>query len=183
MGTYTVWEQPGYGEQAAERALLVRDGFSWLAVIFGPLWLLFHRMFVVLLILLVGAGGLIALIDETLGEPVAGIVGLGLGVWFAFEARGLRRWALARRGWQLVGIVEAANRQEAERRYFASRSDGASSPGQAAPSGEIYPEDGRTAPTRRSGEPAPSAPGIAPVPQDPPVRENSEPPSGERQWV
>jgi hypothetical protein len=36
----------------------------------------------------------------------------------AFEGDSLRRWALARRGWRMLGASNGRNRAECERRFF-----------------------------------------------------------------
>lgn len=123
MAIWTVWEHDKFGDDAkkAERALFVRDGFACLAFLTGPLWLVYHRMVLVLIayIAVVGAANVAA--ADLLGDNAAFLISLVLSLWFGFEATALRRWTLARRGWRLVGVVEARRRIEAERRYFEDR--------------------------------------------------------------
>jgi hypothetical protein len=121
MAIWTVWENEAHGRDAAERAVFVRDGFSWPALLLGPLWLLAHRMWLVFLLYAVVLVGVPALAGSLLGDDAAGIVGFGIAVWFAFEARALRRWSLARRGWTLMAVVEGRRFRNAERRYFSER--------------------------------------------------------------
>lgn len=123
MAVWTVFEHDKFADdgERAERAVFVRDGFACLAFVFGPLWLLTHRMVVVLIgyIVVIGAANIAA--AESLGDEASFFVSLILSIWFAFEATALRRWALARRGWRLVAVVEARRRIEAERRYYTDR--------------------------------------------------------------
>ncbi|MEM9220953.1 MAG: DUF2628 domain-containing protein [Pseudomonadota bacterium] len=122
MAVWTVWEHDKFtGDQRAERAIFVRDSFSFFAFLFGPLWLLSHGMFVVLIAYLVVFGAANGAAVAFLGENAAGSVSLLLTLWFGFEARSLRRWALARRGWQLVAVVEGRRFETAERRYYNDR--------------------------------------------------------------
>lgn len=121
MAIWTVWESERHGAERAERAVFVKDGFSWLALLFGPFWLLWHRMWVVVLGYAVVLVGIPALVERLAGDDVAGIVGFGLAVWFAFEARALRRWSLARRGYTLMAVVEGRRFRNAERRYYSER--------------------------------------------------------------
>jgi hypothetical protein len=121
MAIWTVWEHERHGAEGGERAVFVKDGFSWLAFLFGPLWLLWHRMWVVFVLYCVVMVGVPMLVERFADPRVAAIVGFGLGVWFAFEARGLRRWSLARRGWTLMAVVEGRRFRNAERRYFSDR--------------------------------------------------------------
>ena len=47
MPTFTVHEPPNPPADRidrAERLVFVKDGFSWLAAVFGPVWLLAHRL-------------------------------------------------------------------------------------------------------------------------------------------
>ncbi|MBE7200318.1 MAG: DUF2628 domain-containing protein [Parafilimonas terrae] len=100
-----------------DRAILVRDGFSWPAFAFTVLWFVFHRLWIAALIVLVGlvavAGAGIAL-----GLPTgAGLVASLLAAWLiGLEASSLRRWTLARRGWPVRDAVIAATPEEAEAR-------------------------------------------------------------------
>jgi hypothetical protein len=100
-----------------DRAVLVRDGFSWLAFAFTVLWFVFHRLWIAALIVLVGlvavAGAGIAL-----GLPTgAGLIATLLAAWLiGLEASSLRRWTLARRGWPARDAVVAATPEEAEAR-------------------------------------------------------------------
>ena len=52
MSVYTVHEPPlraGAAASDVERFAFVRDGFSWWAFLFAPLWMLRHRMWLVLI--------------------------------------------------------------------------------------------------------------------------------------
>ena len=47
MASYVVMEPPGASRNdAAAGAVLVRDGFSFLAFLLPPLWLLWHRLWI-----------------------------------------------------------------------------------------------------------------------------------------
>ncbi|MBJ3777723.1 DUF2628 domain-containing protein [Acuticoccus mangrovi] len=121
MAIWTVWEHEKFGEKQAERAVFVRDGFAWLAMIAPPLWLLANHMWVLFVVLGVLVGAILWLVSTALSAEVAGVVALGLMVWFGFEARGLRRWSLARRGWRIRAVAEGRRYRDAERRYFTDR--------------------------------------------------------------
>lgn len=125
MAVWTVWEHDRFepDSRKAERAIFVRDGFSCLAVIFGPLWLLAHRMILVLIAYLVVVVAANIAAAEQLGDDAAFFVSMLLTLWFGFEATALRRWSLARRGWRLVDVVEARRLIDAERRYYESRDE------------------------------------------------------------
>lgn len=121
MTIYTVHEPPRrQSDQVhADGFRFVRDGFYLWAFVFPPLWMIWHRLW---LVLLLSAAG-IAVLDFGLAAsriPATSIVIIDLLIaWLvALEASSLRRWTLARRGWRFAGIVSAQNPQEAERRFF-----------------------------------------------------------------
>ena len=119
MAVFTIWEHDKFAAARQERAVVVRDGYAFWATVFGPLWLLANGMIVVLIAYLIVVGGSLAAVTMLLGETAAFPISLVLSVWFGFEARALRRWSLARRGWVMATMVEAPNAVEAERRAFA----------------------------------------------------------------
>lgn len=106
------------GEGAAERTVFIPDRFNWAALVFTLPWLLVKRLWLVLVVyLLVGLAAELA--SRFVVGPMPGIATAALSILFAFEANGLWRWTLERRGWQFVAVIEAQNREEAERRFFA----------------------------------------------------------------
>jgi hypothetical protein len=120
MAVYTVLEPPPSGDEArdAERVAFVRDGFSWLALLFPLLWLLWHRMWLVL-VLWIAVVVLAEWGASFLGGPVPLVAAAAIAVVMGFEANNLRRWTLERRGWRFAGVVAGADRSECERRFFA----------------------------------------------------------------
>jgi hypothetical protein len=124
MAVFTVHEpplRPADPVPDLERALFVRDGFSFWAFLFGPLWMLRHRMWLVLAAYLVLAGGLQAVL-LALGASPAAIIAAGLliALLVGLEAGTLRRLTLRRRRWKEVGLVGGNDREVAERRFFAA---------------------------------------------------------------
>jgi hypothetical protein len=67
MAIWTVWEHDRHGAERGDRAVFVRDGFSWLAFLFGPLWLIARRMWVVLIAYVVVVVAITAALDRTVG--------------------------------------------------------------------------------------------------------------------
>src|SRR5262245_54267733 len=122
MPTYTVHEPPPKRYEVAgnpDRFVFVRDGFSFWAFLFGPLWMLRHRMWIVLLgyILLVIA---LEVIQQSLrvSSSASLIVSLLLMFLVGFEAATLRRFTLGRRKWVNVGVIVGDDLESAERRFF-----------------------------------------------------------------
>ena len=122
MTVYMVFEPPRRGDDSlahAERIDLVPDRFSWTAFLFGPLWLLWHRLWVALVIYLVGVGALeVGLRLLGASRDARGLAFALVGLLLGFEAATLRRRALLRRGWRERDIVVGADREAAERRFF-----------------------------------------------------------------
>ncbi|HVX92166.1 MAG TPA: DUF2628 domain-containing protein [Xanthobacteraceae bacterium] len=126
MAVYSVFEPPLTGEESragAERFVFVRDGFSWGAFLFGPLWILWRRLWLVLLgyVILVAALG-IGLVALGASGGLESAVGFILALLLGLEAASLRGWTLRRRGWREAGVVIADGIELAERRFFDARS-------------------------------------------------------------
>jgi hypothetical protein len=121
MSVYTVHEAPPRmsASSAAERFIFVRDGFSWWAFLFAPLWMLRHRMWLVLIGYVVISGGIeAALATSGASRTAIAIVGLLISLLVGLEASTLRRFTLQRRGWSHVGVVSGDDVEDAERRFF-----------------------------------------------------------------
>jgi hypothetical protein len=103
----------------AERFVFVRDGFYWWAFLLTPLWMLWHRLWLVLLIYAVSS----AVIDtamRVIGAPASAIALTDILISFliGLEASTLLRFTLRRRGWQNIGVVSGDDLEDAERRFF-----------------------------------------------------------------
>jgi hypothetical protein len=122
MSVYTVHEPPqrmADDSVNAERFAFVRDGFSFWAFLLGPLWMLWHRMWLVLLGYLVVSGVLETLVKAAgASAAVVSLIGLLISFLVGLEAGTLRRFALGRRGWSNVGVVSGDDVEDAERRFF-----------------------------------------------------------------
>jgi hypothetical protein len=124
MPTYTVHApqlpRTGDASRAPEQFVFVRDGFHFWAFALAPLWLLLHRLWLALLIYIVGYGVLgigLALARASLSVQL--IVALLVALLMGFEASSIWRWTLARRRWATLGLVVAEDAEIAERRFFA----------------------------------------------------------------
>jgi hypothetical protein len=126
MPTYTVHEPPlrkatSLGEAAPdlERFVFVRDGFHFWALLLGPLWMLAHRMWLVLVLYLIANAALAAVFFALRAPPGARFAAmLLLALLVGFEAATLRRFTL--RIWRVAGVVVGNDEESAERRFFAS---------------------------------------------------------------
>ena len=123
MAVYSVLEPPprfGGRDGGAERFVFVRDGFSWAAFLFGALWMLWRRLWLVFLGYLVLMGALevmFRLLGASLGTRA--MIGFLIALLIGLEAGSLRRWIMIRRGWRDHGIVVGNDLEGAERRFFS----------------------------------------------------------------
>jgi len=121
MAAYSVFAPPLAHDSvdAGERFKFVRDGFSWPAFILGPIWMLFHRLMLVLIVWFVCVF-VLAVAMRLFGVPsgTASIVFLLLALLIGLEASSLQSWTLKGRGWREIGIVVADELEAAERRFF-----------------------------------------------------------------
>jgi hypothetical protein len=162
MSVYTVHAPAAAGEEP-DRFTFVRDGFHIWALVFGPLWLIWHRLWLVLIGYLVvsfGLGVMLSVLNA--GATARSLVFFLLALLMGLEAASLRRWSYSRSAWRQIDFVVADDEETAERRFFdrwtADRAETSSphdglppypqhrpaSAGPAAPQGIIglFPEPG-----------------------------------------
>jgi Protein of unknown function (DUF2628) len=152
MPVYTVHEPPRRDDELlahTARFQFVRDGFHFWAFLLAPFWMLRHRLWLEFIAYALLVGGItFALRRLGVAESAGGAVAFLLAVLIGIEASSLRRWKLARRGYDNLGVVVADDQDIAERRFF----------------------DGWISDTGRLATPSPSAPPpAAPSPFDRPA--------------
>ena len=122
MSIYTVLSPPlRPGDIAPDPLSLVfvKEGFCWPALFFPEIWLIFRRLWLVLLLDIVAIVAVVAAgVILSRAGPAAGLVLVPARLLFALEANGLRRWTCYRHGYRLVGVVEGRRLWEAELRFF-----------------------------------------------------------------
>lgn len=126
MALYTVHVPKDVPDQVrrADRTVFVREGFNLWALVFGWLFLIWHRLWIAALGWIVLAGAITY--GAWLLHPPAGAVltlFLLLHVFLGVEGNDLRRWRLDRRQFQLVDVVSGAGRDEAEIGFFHRQPD------------------------------------------------------------
>lgn len=131
MKTYLVFEPAdgGKNSETAEKIVFLREKFSWPALFFTPVWLLWHRLWIGFLAWLV-AMFVIAVLAQMLGlNPTVTALALSLPSLIAgFEGSELRRRKLLRNGFADAGIVVADSVEDAEQRFFEEWVKGAGVP-------------------------------------------------------
>jgi len=124
MSVYTVHEPPlraGAAVSDVERFAFVRDGFSWWAFLFAPLWMLWRRLWVVLVVYLVISIGVeTAMRVYGASGALISLVAILISLLAGLEASSLQRFTLKRRGWKNVGVVSGSDLEDAEHRFFAA---------------------------------------------------------------
>ena len=105
--------------EALDRAVLVRDTFSWGAFIFTALWFFWHRLWLAGIGVLAGLFLVQAVLQALGAHPTAVfLTQVLLSLLIGLEASSLRRWTLHRRGRPVVDTVMAGNVEEAETKAF-----------------------------------------------------------------
>jgi hypothetical protein len=98
---------------------LVKEGFSWGALLFGWLWLLAHRAWIPA-VLALAASALIGVFTADGARPV---LECGLAFLLGSTGRDLVRWSLARKGYVLAHVVAARDADAALARLLTGRPD------------------------------------------------------------
>jgi Protein of unknown function (DUF2628) len=121
MPVYTVHAPTASGAdlRSTDKFVFVRDGFHFWAALFGPFWLIRHRLWLALI------GWIIAIVAlelalARLGAGAAAIffADVIVAILMGFEAASLQRWTLSRHRWRQLDVVVADNEEAAERRFF-----------------------------------------------------------------
>jgi hypothetical protein len=128
LRSYLVLTPPGGPDREHRSTLVLPDGFSWLALLFPWIWLIWHRLWIagVIAFVLQMASGMMINIDGL--WPAGTLLGFATSLFVALEGRNHYANALVRRGWKLEGVISAVDRQTAEDIYFSDLPQPASSP-------------------------------------------------------
>ncbi|HZQ13035.1 MAG TPA: DUF2628 domain-containing protein [Pseudolabrys sp.] len=166
MPTYTVHAPPPKAGEAAsdpQRFVFVRDGFYVWAFLLAPLWLLYRRLWLVLLGYVV-ANALLGGVFYLLGASAVlkGLGSLLVALLVGLEAATLWRWTLQRRRWRMLGFVIGDDAETAERRFFAEWAKAVTPAAPAAP--PAAPEPQYAAPVRRGPPSGSDVIGLFPEP-------------------
>jgi hypothetical protein len=99
--------------------VLVREGFSWGALLFGPLWLGVHRAWIPAVLTMVATALILFLATDGLSALLLTALVLSLGL----SGHDLRRWSLDHRGYLLAQVVAARSEIDALERLLSRRPD------------------------------------------------------------
>ena len=118
MRVWTVQVRPPAGGKPA-RAVLLRDGFAWFALLAPLLWFLAQRLFALAGLYLAAA----LLLGAALPPAAVAPLMLGLHLFIGFEARALQSWWLDQRGWRTEAVVMGRDADAAFLQLAAWRPD------------------------------------------------------------
>ncbi len=105
--------------KANAEPVLVREGFAWGALLFGPFWLAAHRAWTAAAISL----AVFVLIGFLVSPPLCLILGAALAVLLGVTGHELRCWSMEHRGYLVVHVVAARSTEEALLRLLTYRPD------------------------------------------------------------
>ncbi|GLR50698.1 DUF2628 domain-containing protein [Shinella yambaruensis] len=140
MATFLVLIPPG-AASGDEKARIIRDRFSWIALFLPVLWLLWHRAWL---------AAALAFAVQSLGSAVAdhplfGLAGLGIclatNLLVALEGPSMVVAGLTRRGWTVDAVITADDRATAEEIYYMQTPAGEAEPRESVllPASETSP--------------------------------------------
>jgi hypothetical protein len=101
------------------RPVLVREGFSWGALVFGPLWLARHGAWIATAI----AVAALVLACTVAAPPLRPLLAFGVFLFLGALGNDIRRWSLGLGRFQLAHVVAARSREEALHRLLTNRAD------------------------------------------------------------
>lgn len=106
-------------EKSHAPPILLREGFSFGALIFGPFWLAARHAWIPAGVTLL----LTALIPVVSRPPASVVLFLGFALLLGFSGRDLVRWSIGRRGYLESNIVYGRNEEDARCRLLDARPD------------------------------------------------------------
>lgn len=123
MTTYTVYMPPQDNlVQSEENFRLIPDAKATAALFFPPFWLIWHKLWLPLMVYFCV---IVAIMILAFASPGIAVSYLSIlpGLYLLLEGYELVRKNLENRGWQYAGIVEGENREEAEIRFIVNQSE------------------------------------------------------------
>lgn len=105
--------------KADAEPIVMREGFSWGAFLFGPLWFAMHRAWIAAVITLAAS----IVIVVTAGPLTCAVLLLGLAIALGLTGHDIWRWALEQRGYLLMHVFATRDADEALLRLIDQRPD------------------------------------------------------------
>jgi hypothetical protein len=99
--------------------VLVREGYSWGALLFGPLWLAAYRAWIPAALALASGVLILALTSGVTTDALMAT----LAEWLGFSGHDLRRWSMRHRGFTLFQVIAARDETDALAKLLERRPD------------------------------------------------------------
>ena len=123
MTIYAAYLPPENGKgNFVDSFQLVSDAKSPFALLFPPIWLAWHKLWLPLLVYGVIAIAILLLAAWSPSAPIGWLAMLP-GLFLMIEGNELLRRKLERNGWQFAGVIEAGTREDAEVRFITENTD------------------------------------------------------------
>ncbi|MDA4845333.1 DUF2628 domain-containing protein [Hoeflea poritis] len=120
MASYVVLTPPD-GCEKDERAALIRDGFSLLALIVPVIWLLWNRLwFAAIMLLLLSVAIAVAISQLPAWSTVFTVSSVMISLFVALEGNNWRIAKKERQGWDLRAVIDAPDHATAEEIFFSA---------------------------------------------------------------
>ena len=113
MNAWTAHLKPG------REPVLLKEAFSWGALLFGPIWLLANGAWIPATLHALALAANIALVPN----PARAVVAAALVLLAGLLGRDLVRWSLERRGYVMCHVLAARDGESALARLLTARPD------------------------------------------------------------
>jgi Protein of unknown function (DUF2628) len=102
-----------------DKFVFVRDGFHFWALVFGPIWLIWNRLWLATTGWIIASAALhFGLASLGAGRPTIWFADFMVAVLMGLEAASLQRWTFSHGRWRQLDLVVADDEESAERRFF-----------------------------------------------------------------
>jgi hypothetical protein len=109
----------GVDVSLTDRFVFVRDGFHFWALLFGPLWLIWNRLWLATIGWIIAVTALhLGLASLGAGRPTIWFTDFMVAILMGLEAASLQRWTFSHGRWRQLDLVVADDEESAERRFF-----------------------------------------------------------------
>jgi hypothetical protein len=110
MSIYSIYLKKNHQDNQIEDVVCLKDGFSWLAFLFGPLWFLYHKMLKEFLIL-IAVHVVFANLSQNnfLGNIDFIILQIGFAILVAINANFWRSLHLKKKNYQFSSAIISSN--------------------------------------------------------------------------
>lgn len=118
MKIFTVYNKDDLA-RPLENTIILKEGFSWNAAIFQPLWALYHKMWsLAAILLLLNLATRLLLSSGVISDNISAVIELTVFVIIGLCGNDWISENLMKNGYTMIGIVSGRDKIEAEQRFF-----------------------------------------------------------------